>query len=162
MPLQLRCVGHGEAGAVDDPDPVPEPSRGLGGGSHGGGGALDEPVVDGQGESLGGLAVGGVREGPAAEVDHMPAGGVAVEDLEQEEVEGSRRVQEPPPPAMLRLMARLFDARAGQTGGNILAQSVEDGDNAWRHGGDSVQRLWVLDTPTECAELLSCSRRDNS
>ena len=133
--LQLGPVGHREARAVDDPDPVAEPSRAArGGGPEGPGGGLQESVEDGQGEPLAGLAVAAVGEGPAAEVGHMAAGGVAVEDLEQEEVDGGGGVEDACPPAVVDLAARLLDRLPGQAGGEVLAQASEDGDDTRRHG----------------------------
>jgi hypothetical protein len=67
-------------------------------------------------------------------VDDVPAGGVAVEDLEQEEVDRGGRVEDPPAPGVVALATRLLDGFLGQSGGDILAQSVEDGDDTRRHG----------------------------
>ena len=58
-----------------------------------GGGLLQQGVIDGQWQSLAGLAIGAVGGGPLAEVDDVLAGGVAVEDLEQEEVDGDGRAE---------------------------------------------------------------------
>ena len=46
---------------------------------------LEKPVKDAKRQPLAGLAVGAVGEGPAAELDDVSAGGVAVEDLEDEQ-----------------------------------------------------------------------------
>ena len=114
--LQLGVVGHREAGAVDEPDPMARASaiRRRWRLADGGGDLLEEPVVDGQGEPLAGLAVGAVGEGPAAEVDDVLAGGVAVEDLEQEQVDGGDGVEDAVPPAMADLAAGLLDGFLGQ------------------------------------------------
>jgi len=64
----------------------------------------------------------------------MLTGGVAVEDLEQEEVEGGGGVEDSSPPAMSHLMAPLLDRLLGQSGGDVLAQTLQDGDDTRRHG----------------------------
>src|SRR5262245_29306538 len=156
MALQFRLVGHREAGAVDDPDSVPEPECALGGGSHRGGGSFYKPVVHGQGDPLACQAEGAGGKGPATEVNDMLASGVAVEDLQQEEVDGRCRVEDPLSPAMLGLAAGLFDGLAGQSGGDVLAQPIKDGDDARRHEWGSLQQMWVLYLPTGCPEPLSC------
>src|SRR5262249_42213416 len=97
-----------------------------------------------------------------SEVDHVLTGRVAVEDLEQEEVDGGRRVEDALAPAMLGLAAGFSDRLPGQSGGDVLAQAVEDGDDARRHGWGSVRRLWVLNPPTRCPESLPCTRCSNS
>src|SRR5207302_6395921 len=81
-----------------------------------------------------GLAVGAVGEGPDAEVDDVGAGGVAVEDLEQEEIDRGGRVEDPLAPGVFGLAAGLLDGLHGQVGGDVLAQSAEDGDDTRRHG----------------------------
>ena len=161
--LQLGHVGHREARPVNDPDPVPEPSRtGRVGGSEGGGGRLQERVVDGQWEPFASLTVGAVGEGPDAEMDDMANGGVAVEDLEQEEIDGGRGVEDASPPRVAGLTAGRFDGFSGQAGGDVLAQSVEDGDDTRRHGrtpfGNGVGR----NQPPSCPEFLPCSRCDKA
>ena len=106
-PATTAAVGTSAWGL---PDPMPEPSRSARGrGSGRGGDRLQEPVVDGQREPLSGLAVGAIGEGPAAEMDDVLAGGVAVEDLEQEEVEGGGRVEDALPPLVPDLGAGLLD-----------------------------------------------------
>jgi len=43
----------------------------------------------------------------------------------------------------------------------ILAQSIEDGDDARRHGGGSARGLRCLFAPTGCPALPTCSRDSN-
>jgi hypothetical protein len=90
-------------------------------------------VEDGQREPLAGLAVGTVGEGPAAEVDDMATGGVAVEDLEQEEVDGGDRVEEATAPGVALLAAGVLDGLGGQVGGLVLSEALQDGQDARRH-----------------------------
>ena len=97
--------GIEKLGAVDEPDPMPEPSRcALSRGSGRGGDDLEEPVVDPQREVLPGLAIElSVGDGPAAEVDDVLAGCVPVKDLEQEQVDRGGRVEDQSPPGVARL-----------------------------------------------------------
>src|SRR5262249_2111322 len=123
------------ARAVDQPDAMPAPAGRAGGrGAERGGGPLQEPVEQRQGESLAGLAVGAVGEGPLAEVDDVGAGGVAVEDLEHEEPDGGGRVEDAVAPGVVDVTAALLDGLSGDRGGDVLAQSAEDGDDTRRHG----------------------------
>jgi hypothetical protein len=87
-----------------------------------------------QGESLAGLAVGAVADAPGAEVDDVPNGGVAVEDLEHEEPDGGGGVEEPFPPEVIDLLSAGFDGFPGQIGGDVLAQSAQDGNATRWHG----------------------------
>src|SRR5262245_33585697 len=156
MALELRLVGHREAGAVDDPDAEPEPACALGGGPHRGGGSFHKPVVHGQWDPLARQAVGTVGKGPAAEVNDMLASRVAVEDLQPDEVDGRCRVEDPLAAAMLGLATSLFDGLSGQSGSKVVAQPIKDGNDARWHEWGSVQQMWVLVLPTACREHLSC------
>jgi hypothetical protein len=91
-------------------------------------------VKDRQREALAGLAVGGIGEGPTAEVDDVLTSGVAVKDLHQEEVDRRNRVEDALPPGVLLVVAGGFDRVGGQAGGEVLAQSAQDGEDAVRHG----------------------------
>ena len=94
---QFLGVRHGEAGAVEEENAVTAPARGLGlglGAARGGDGAL-EAVEEGDGEPLAGLAVGGIGEGESAEMREVADGGIAVEDLLEEEVGGDDGGQGP-------------------------------------------------------------------
>jgi hypothetical protein len=66
-------------------------------------------------------------------VDDVLTGGVAVEDLEQEEVDGGDRIQEAAPPGVLLLAASVLDGLRGQMGGRVLSQAFQDGQDAWWH-----------------------------
>ena len=81
-------------------------------------------MVEGQRESLAGLAVGAVGEGPLAEVDDMLAGGVAVEDLEQEQVDGRDGVEDAVAPAMADGLAGVGDGPGAESGGEVLPESA--------------------------------------
>ena len=67
-------------------------------------GAL-QPAKEGQGESGAGLTVSGVSEVQAAEALDRADGGVAVEDLSQEEVSGDDRGEGPSAPGVTQLAA---------------------------------------------------------
>ncbi len=105
-----------------------------------------EAAEDGQGEPLAGLAVGAVGEGPAAEVDDVLTGGVAVEDLEQEQVDGGDRVEDAIAPGVFLLLARLLDGLGGEFGGEVLPESAEDGDDTRRHGRAPSGSWWMYPT----------------
>src|SRR5262249_33652449 len=98
-----------------------------------GGGLAQQMVVDAQGQALAGLAVGAIGERPAAEGDDVLAGGVAVEDLEQEAVDGGDRIQQAAPPGVLLLAAGVREGLPGEMGGLVLSQAFQDGQDAWWH-----------------------------
>src|SRR5215471_20608939 len=89
------------------------------------GGPLEQPVVDAQRQPLAGLAGGAVAEGAAAERDDVLAGGVAVEDLEEEQGDGGDRVEEPLAPGVALLAAGVLDGRGSQEVGLVLSEAVE-------------------------------------
>ena len=91
-------------------------------------------MVDAEREPFPRLTVGVTGEGPDAEVDDMLAGGIAVEDLEEEQVDGRDGAEEPFAPGIVLLTAGGFDGFGGQTLGRGLLQPVENGDDARWHG----------------------------
>src|SRR5947209_3883911 len=82
-------VGHGEAGAVEDKDAVAEPTAGaVDGTAAGAEDSLLQTGEEGDGEAGAGLTVGGVGKVEAGEVAEVADGGVAVQNLLEEEVGG--------------------------------------------------------------------------
>ena len=78
---------------------------------------------DGQGETLAGLAIGAVGEGQAAEVSEFADGGVAVENLLEQEVGGDGRVEGAVAPRVADSAAGLADALIGQEVGEVGLKS---------------------------------------
>ena len=133
---QLGGVGHREAGAVDEPDAMAAPAGAVGGRDRSAAAVrLQQVLPDGQGEPLAGLAVGAGGEGPAAEVDDVLAGGVAVEDLEEEQVDGGDGVEDAVAPAVADGAAGVADGVGAEAGGEVLPQPFGDGLEAMGHGG---------------------------
>jgi hypothetical protein len=91
-------------------------------------------MPDAQGEPLASPAGGAGGGGPAGEVDDVLAGGVAVEDLREEQGDGGDRAEPPLAPAMMLVAAGLANRLGAQAGGEVLAQSRQDGEDPWRHG----------------------------
>lgn len=96
---------------------------------------FEQPVEDAERQSLAGLAVGAFREGPAAERDDVSTDGVAVEDLEEEQVDGDDQVEEAVPPGVALLAAGGLEGGGLQEGGLVLSEPLEDGHDAGWHGG---------------------------
>ncbi len=134
--LEGGRVGHRGRRGVDDPDAMAEPSGGV---RRGLPRRVDDPlqgaVIDARGQPLAGLAGGVGGEGPTPEVDDVAAGDVAVEDLEQEEVDGGDRVEGPSSPAIVFAAAGVGDGVGGEAVGEVLPESVEGGDHTRRDGG---------------------------
>jgi hypothetical protein len=159
---QLGDVGHREAGPVDDPDPMTAPAAGrLGGASQARRGGLQEALPKRQGQPLAGLAVGAGGEGPAAEMDDVLAGGIAVEDLEQEQVDGGDRIEDAVAPAMADGLAGVGDGLGAEAGGEVLPEACEDGSESGGHGGGSVGCAVSCPTPS-CRGPSPCSTRHKS
>ena len=98
--LQGRAIGHAHSSPVDEPGPMamPEADRvvqGLARVDE----ALEQHLEDGHGEPGAGLAVGRGGELEAAQAWQMAAGGVVVEDLQDEQMDGRHRVEDPVTPA---------------------------------------------------------------
>src|SRR4051794_8744675 len=130
----------------------------LGGPAQAGRGALQEALPDAQGQPLAGLAVGAGGEGPAAEVDDVLAGGIAVEDLEQEQVDGRDGIEDAVAPAMADGRAGVGDGPGAEPDGEVLPEAWEDGRESRWHGGGSV-RCVASCPPPSCRELSPCSTR---
>lgn len=126
MPVPARCRRRG------CPDP--------------GGDSLAKAAEDPQGEPLPRGAVDAVREVPLAEVDGVLTGGVAVEDLKEEQVDSSHRVEEPVAPGVFFLITCLLDRVGGKFGGQVLSEAAQDEDHTWRHGRAPSQSGWLCST----------------
>ena len=70
----------------------------------------------------------------STEVDDVLAGGVAVEDLEEEEHDGGDGVEFAMAPPMARLLTGGSDRFGAEDLGEVLAQPVEDRQDACGHG----------------------------
>lgn len=68
-------------------------------------------------------------------VDGVATGGVAVEDLEDEQVDGVHRVEQAMAPGVPLAATSLDDRPGGEERGEVLREAAEDDDNARRHGG---------------------------
>jgi len=98
----------------------PSPGR-LGVGSQGRGDALQQGLQDGQRQAGAGLAERRGREGMADEVGQMRQRGVAVEDLDEEDMDDRKRVEEAPPPGMTEGSGVLHNGPAIKEFGGVLA-----------------------------------------
>src|SRR5262249_5220711 len=86
----------------------------------------------------------------------MLAGGIAVEDLEQEQVDGRDGVERPPSPAMSGGLAGIGDGPGAESGGEVLSEGSEDGSESRWHRGGSV-RCVASCPPPSCRESSPCS-----
>ena len=128
--LQLGGVRHREARPIEEPDPVPVPGR-LGRRRRPDrlGDSLGQAAEHPQGEPLPSGTIGGVGEVPLAEVDDVRTGGVAVKDLEDEQVDGGHGVEHSLPPGVFFLLACLLDGVGGDFVGEVLLETAQDGDD---------------------------------
>jgi hypothetical protein len=85
-------------------------------------------------------------------VDGVLTGGVAVEDLEDEQVDGRHRVENPVTPGIFLLPAGSLDGVGGEIGGEVLPETAQDGDDTWRHGRAPMESGWLCST-TRLAEV---------
>jgi hypothetical protein len=108
--LEFGCVGHGETGSVDQEGAVSVPAAFVRRGDRQAGGDVSEQVlVEGQGQAAAGLAVGDTGAVELGQSRDVVAGGVAVEDLQGEELDGGGGVEEAVPPAVAQVGAELVD-----------------------------------------------------
>jgi hypothetical protein len=68
-------------------------------------------------------------------MDDVLAGSIAVEDLEQEQVDGRDGVERPPSPAMADGLTGVGDRPRAEPGGEVLPEASEDGSEPRWHGG---------------------------
>jgi hypothetical protein len=140
MPLQLRRIRHREPRAVEEEQAVAFPAA-AGGPRQVGTDRVGDPALQGgeerQREPGPGLAVGrGVDRG-AAEVAEVGAGGVAVQDLPQEEAGGDDRAELALAPPVAGLLAGLVDEGVGDVGGEVIldvADCLLDSSHPWPPG----------------------------
>ena len=100
-------------------------SHGLGIGDQGLDHLAEHGAEDGQGETGAGLAVGRGGEGPAGQQRDVGQGGVAVEDLDEEPVDDSRRRQEAAiNPGVAGQTAGVVDDVAAKLGGEVLLNTT--------------------------------------
>ena len=108
--LEFGRIGHGEARAVGDEDAVAVPAavvvdRGF----DPRGDAAEQLLEQGQGQAAAGLARGRVGEVEAADPDEVIDGGIAAEDLDEEQVDEGDRIEEAGAPGVLDLTAGVDD-----------------------------------------------------
>src|SRR5687768_15558040 len=125
MRLQRRGVGHAEAGAIDVKGPVAVPAPGgVEGRTQGGADAAQEGLEDMQRQAGAGVAVGGVAEDLVRELPESSHGDIALEDLEQEEMDGGNRVEHALPEVVTHLATDLEDGlrleKLGELGLDLL------------------------------------------
>src|SRR5487761_1408519 len=141
---QLLGVGHREAGAVCDEEPVAEPEPGVARAlSHLLGGAREKCFQGLQGQSAAGFAEGGPGDPEACQARHFITGGIAAQDLQQEKSDGGDGVELAVTPFVTGVshgfldglvvqlltptLLELFD-ELGDTGAHLRASVGSDGD----------------------------------
>ena len=107
---------------------------------------LGEAAEHPQWEPLPRGAVGGVGEVPSAEVDDVRAGGVPVEDLQEEQIDGGHRVENPLAPGVFLLLASPLDGVGRKFVGEVLLETPQDSDDTQRHGRDPSGSGWLCCT----------------
>src|SRR5271168_3271119 len=133
--LEFGNIGHGEARAVDHPHAMTQPiGTLLGHRAEPGGHLFDQDLQDDQGQSHASLAVGRGAEGPPSEVNDMLTGGIAVEDLEQEERGGGDRIELAIAPGIAGLATGLTNGFRAENHADVLTQPSKDGANESVHG----------------------------
>ena len=108
--LKFGCVRHGEAGAVGHEHPVPMPGLGVVDyGSELFGNAAEQLSKQRKGQATARLAVGRASERETTDSNHMIDGGIAVEDLVEEQMDDGDGVQQTSAPRVLDLTAGVQD-----------------------------------------------------
>jgi len=128
--LQHGSVGHRDAGAVDEerPQPPPPPILAIDERADRVSDSGEEVLKYGQRQSGTGLAVRGGGERPPGQMREVGAGGVAVEDLEHEQVNGRDRVQNPIPPCVTDGRACPADRRGSEHNSEVVAKPPQRGE----------------------------------
>jgi len=115
MPLQCRGVGHRETGAVHLPPSMPMPEiQPLGPRSQGLTHLPNEPLQHFAGQPHAGLAVRRRRESYTGKMGHVSAGGVAMENLQDEQMVRGDGIERSLTPVILTLGACLLNDRRTQ------------------------------------------------
>ena len=148
MGLEFGSIGHRERGAVDDEDTMAEPASGVEGrGVERIGDAADQLLEDLQRQAGPSQAVGGGGEGLAGEMGEMTDRGISVEDLDQEDVDGSAGVEEGASPSMAAASTERVDGGAVEKWRGVLLETVKDANNPVMHQRTSC--MWCRqETPS--------------
>lgn len=123
--LQRGRVRQAHAGAVGQPSAVSSPAVRIGEGFRGRDERIEQAFQQSQGPSGSGLAVGRRRKGPTGDSRQVGAGRVAVEDLQDEEVDGRDRIEGALPPRVTDLRTQLTKVRGGEYGGDVVANLIQ-------------------------------------
>ena len=125
--LQLGRVGHRKARAVEQPGAVAAPAAGgLLLAEEGIDDALEEPLEEGQRQAAACLDVGGGGKGASGQVGQRGAGGVAMQDLQEEDVERGHGIELASPKGDAEGSTGLFDPIGGQGFGDIGLELAND------------------------------------
>ena len=131
---EFRRVGHRDPRAIDMKDPMPTPtSVVVDPGSEPLGDPNQEFLEEFPGQAGAGLAVGRSREAEPAETRKMLDRGVAVQDLEQEQMNRGDGVQERATPGVSDLAAEVEDGGSVEFSGRVLLQAAKDAHNPVMH-----------------------------
>jgi hypothetical protein len=134
--LKFRCVGHGEARAVGDEHAMPMPGPGIVDlGSEPCSHAAEQLLEQPHGQAAPTLAIGRVREGKAADSNQMIDGGIAMEDLGEEQVDERDGVEQTVAPGVIDLAAGVEDLRSIELLGGGLLESAKDANDPMMHDG---------------------------
>ena len=127
MGLQVGCVGHGEAGAVHAPGAVSAPAaRLLDDGDEGITNALQQLFEKDQRQAAARQTISRRRERHPGQARQGGAGRVAVEDLQQKNVDRSDRIEQAFPSVMTQVDADPTNRIRGQRLGHIGLELGDD------------------------------------
>ena len=126
--LQGRGIGHGASRAIDEKRAMAMPPPFVQGGSlHRAAEALEEEVKEAQRESGARLTVGRRTEPQARQMGQMAAGGVAMQNLQQEELHGGDwREHAVAPRGIPDLPAHRQDGFGLQQHGPLAGEALQD------------------------------------
>jgi hypothetical protein len=132
----VRGVGHREARAVQSPGAVATPATGfLDFGEQRVADLLEQFLEQGQGQARPGGTIGHGRERDTGQARQRGAGGIAVEDLHEEDVHGGHRIEEALAPGVAEIATDLGDGLGRERRGDI---GLELGDDV----GDTESHPW--------------------
>ncbi len=132
---EFGCIGHGEARAIGDEDPMAVPSPGVVDRRPDPvGDAAEQLLEQGQRQAAPGLAVSRAGEGAAADADEMIDGRIAAEDLGEEQVNQGDGIEETAAPGVLDLAAGVDDLGSVELLGRSILEPAEDADEPMMHG----------------------------
>jgi hypothetical protein len=132
--LQFGSIGHAEARAVymEGAMPAPKtivPRRGPERSRD----ALQQRLQDAQRQASAGSTIGGFGENPIGEVSEPGNGKVAVEDLDDEELDGGNRIQDAPAKVVASIAANGGDLCGIEDSGNISLDAPQSGVKVCKH-----------------------------